>query len=224
VGLLAAAEGGSLFLVEIGEMSAGMQTKLLRVLEDGEVRPLGSERVQHVDVRMIAATHRDLDRMVSQGTFREDLYYRLNVVTVAIPPLRERPSDIPLLVQHLIDKHEAGRHIRVTPRAMGALSRYPWPGNVRQLENEIRRALLLCDGVVDLEQLSIPMAESVPVAVVGLEIKARVDQLETDLVRQALERTAGNQTQAAKLLGISRYGLHKMMKRLGLGAGGEPKR
>jgi transcriptional regulator with PAS, ATPase and Fis domain len=221
VGLLEAADGGTLFLDEIGEMSAGMQTKLLRVLEDGEVRPLGSERVHHVDVRIIAATHRDLDRMVSQGTFREDLYYRLNVVTVAIPSLRERPSDIPLLVQHLLEKHETGRKIRVTPRAMAALCRSPWPGNVRQLENEVRRALLLCDGVADLEHLSLPTGEPLPTAAVGLEIKARVDQLETDLVRQALERTAGNQTQAAKLLGISRYGLHKMMKRLGCDAGGE---
>jgi transcriptional regulator with GAF, ATPase, and Fis domain len=215
VGLLEAADGGTLFLDEIGEMSPGMQTKLLRVLEDGEVRPLGSERAQHVDVRIMAATHRDLERMVSQGGFREDLYYRLNVVTVPIPPLRERPSDVPLLVQHLIDKHAGERKIRVTPRAMGALGRCSWPGNVRQLENEVRRALLLCDGVIDLEHLSIPTHESAPAAAVGLEVRARVDQLEADLVRQALERTGGNQTHAAKLLGISRYGLHKMMKRLG---------
>ncbi|MBW2527751.1 MAG: sigma 54-interacting transcriptional regulator, partial [Deltaproteobacteria bacterium] len=216
VGLFEAADGGSLFLDEIGEMSLAMQTKLLRVLEDGEVRPLGSERSRRVDVRIIAATHRDLERMVSDGGFREDLYYRLNVVAVSIPSLRERRSDVPLLVRHLLTKHGASSSAKVTDRAMQALEQHDWPGNVRQLENEIRRALVLSDGIIDLEHLTVapdPRARSAPEE---LDLRTQVDQLETQLVGAALDRTGGNQTRAAELLGVSRYGLHKMMKRLGI--------
>jgi transcriptional regulator with PAS, ATPase and Fis domain len=216
VGMFEAADGGSLFLDEIGEMSLGMQTKLLRVLEDGVVRPLGSERPRRVNVRIIAATHRDLEEMVAQGGFREDLYYRLNVITVTIPPLRERPSDIPLLVRHLLAKHGAGSNEPVTPAAMQALARHRWPGNVRQLENEIRRALLLSDGEIDLEHLTVVATDDHDEVPVGLDIRSQVNRLETQLVGAALIQTGGNQTRAAELLGISRYGLHKMMKRLGI--------
>jgi DNA-binding NtrC family response regulator len=213
-----------------------MQTRLLRVLEDGQVRPVGSERSRQVNVRVIAATHRDLERMVAEGTFREDLYYRLNVVSVTIPPLRERADDVPLLVRHFLALHRArssggapSRPHEVTPEALAVLSGYDWPGNVRQLENEVRRAVLLCDGPIDVEHLSPAVAAAAPAhdrgirrrtggSSAGLSVRHRVDQLEVDLVRQALERTGGNQTNAAKLLGISRYGLHKMMKRLGLTA------
>jgi serine/threonine-protein kinase PknK len=218
VGLFEAADQATLFLDEIGEMSLGMQTKLLRVLEDNIVRPVGSTRSRKVDVRIIAATHRDLEQMVAEGTFREDLYYRINVITIQIPPLRERASDIPLLVDHLIAKHAPGRRAKVTPAARRRLLAHPWPGNVRQLENEVRRALLLSDHEIDIEHLSVPSLDEKSDVDLGLNIRARSDRLEVELVSDALGRTGGNQTQAAKLLGVSRYGLHKMMKRLGLSA------
>jgi transcriptional regulator with GAF, ATPase, and Fis domain len=218
IGLFAAANGGTLFLDEIGEMSLGMQTKLLRVLEDSMIRPVGATRAERVDVRILAATHRDLEAMVTEGTFREDLYYRLNVITIPIPPLRERRDDIPELVRHLVNKHAPAEAIRVTPTAMAQLSQHPWPGNVRQLENEVRRALLMTEGTIDSEHLSLPepRPETVGTADAGLDIRTRIDLLEKQLVGQALAKTNNNQTQAAKLLGLSRYGLHKMMKRLAL--------
>ena len=216
VGLFEAADGGTLFLDEIGEMSLGMQTKLLRVLEDNTVRPVGSTHPLTVDVRIIAATHRDVEAMVAAGRFREDLYYRLDVVALQIPSLRERPDDIPLLVEHLLHKHAPGRRVRVTRAASARLQQHPWPGNVRQLENEVRRALLLADDVIDVDQLTIPADPSAGDQLAGLDLRAHIDRLEIDLVGQALERTSGNQTRAAKLLGISRFGLHKMLKRLGI--------
>jgi len=216
-GLFEAADHGTLFLDEIGEMSLGMQAKLLRVLEDGLVRPLGTERARKVNVRIIAATHRDLEAMVRARTFREDLFYRLNIIAIRIPPLRERPSDVPLIVEHLLAKY-GKRDVRVTRAAMDRLVAFSWPGNVRQLENEIRRALVLCDGVIDREFLSPDIASTSHAGRtdLGLQVKPRIDALETELVRDALERTHGNQTQAAKLLGLSRFGLQKMMKRLGV--------
>ncbi len=216
VGLFEAAHGGTLFLDEIGEMSLSMQAKLLRILEDGLVRPVGSTDGRKVDVRVLAATHRDLEQMVEQEAFRKDLYYRLQVVEVRIPPLRERQDDVPLLVQHLLAKHGSDRKVEVRSEAMSALSAHDWPGNVRQLENEIRRALLLSGEVITVANLSFQPAEQPPTAELGLNVRARVDRLESELVREALECTGGNQSQAAKLLGLSRYGLHKMMKRLGI--------
>lgn len=215
LGLFDAADRGTLFLDEIGEMGLPMQAKLLRVLEDGLVRPLGTERTRKVDVRIIAATHRDLEGMVRARTFREDLLYRLNIIVVRLPPLRERSSDVPLIVKHLLTKYNRAT-VRVTRAAMDRLASYSWPGNVRQLENEVRRALVLCDDMIDREHLSPEIANltpSVPVEL-GLNVRPRVDALEVQLVREALERTRGNQTQAAKLLGLSRFGLQKMMKRL----------
>ncbi|NUP08007.1 MAG: sigma 54-interacting transcriptional regulator, partial [Polyangiaceae bacterium] len=222
IGLFAAANGGTLFLDEIGEMHLAMQTKLLRILEDGIVRPLGTERSQKVDVRLIAATHRDLEQMVGEKRFREDLFYRLNVVPLRIPPLRERREDISLLVDHFVKTHAPNGPARVTRAALAALEQAPWPGNVRQLENEIRRALVLSDGTIDVEHLSFAEAQakaSQPARDdIGLDVRKRVDQLETELVREAMKKTKGNQTQAAKLLGLSRFGLQKMIKRLGLNA------
>ena len=216
-GLFEIADKGTLFLDEIGEMPLSMQTKLLRVLETGEVRPLGSERGRKVDVRIIAATHRDLRKMVSEGRFREDLYYRLDVITVRIPPLRERIDDIPLLVAHLLAKHGGDERVRVSKEAMACLSAYPWPGNVRQLENEVRRALVLSDGIIQPEHLSHEVREGGKEAKtkeLGLNLKARLDALSTELLREAMTRTKGNQTKAAELLGLSRFGLQKMLKRL----------
>ncbi|OJY28727.1 MAG: hypothetical protein BGO98_07700 [Myxococcales bacterium 68-20] len=217
-GLFDIADGGTLFLDEIGEMPLSMQTKLLRVLQDGEVRPVGGERSRKVDVRIIGATHRDLEAMVAAGTFREDLFYRLNVVSIRVPPLRERREDIPLLVSRFVDKHAADRKVKVTRAAMDRLAAFPWPGNVRQLENEVRRALVLADDRIDAAELSDEVARGGPSAArdAGLGLKARVDALEAQLVRDALQKTSGNQTRAAEVLGVSRFGLQKMMRRLGI--------
>ena len=217
-GLFDVADGGTLFLDEIGEMPLSMQTKLLRVLQNGEVRPVGSERVHTVDVRIIGATHRDLEAMVTAGTFREDLFYRLNVVSIRVPPLRERTADIPLLVAHFTQKHAGGRKLKVTRAALDRLVAFPWPGNVRQLENEIRRAFVLADDRIDVAELSEEVGRGGPNTArnAGLGLKARVDALEAQLVRDALDRSKGNQTRAAEALGISRFGLQKMMRRLGI--------
>jgi serine/threonine-protein kinase PknK len=216
-GLFDVADGGTLFLDEIGEMSVGMQSKLLRVLQEGEVRAVGGERVRKVDVRVIAATHRDLAAMVASGAFREDLFYRLNVIMLRVPPLRERSEDIPLLVAHFVHKHAPKRSVKVSRAAMAKLTAFAWPGNVRQLENEVRRALVLSEGTIDVVELSDDVARGGPPSrTTGLDLRARVDALEAELVLVALTRTRGNQTKAANLLGLSRFGLQKMMKRLGV--------
>jgi transcriptional regulator with GAF, ATPase, and Fis domain/tetratricopeptide (TPR) repeat protein len=214
VGLFDVANGGTLFLDEVGEMSPGMQVKLLRVLQDGEVRPVGGNHAHHVDVRIVCATHRDLPKMVEQGTFREDLFYRLNVVEVRVPPLRERREDIPLLVSHFMAKYAPGRKLDVTSAAVKKLAAFAWPGNVRQLENEIRRAVVLCDRQIDVDALSDEIARTK--GKTGGTLRARIDDLETEALREALRVTQGNQTRAATLLGVSRFGLQKMKKRLGL--------
>ena len=218
-GLFEVAHKGTLFLDEIAEMSLGMQAKLLRALQDGEIRAVGSETVRHVDVRVIGATHRDLAALVREGKFREDLFYRLNVIGVSVPALRQRSGDVPLLVQNFVKMHAAGRRVRVSRSALDALAAYAWPGNVRQLDNEVRRALVLCDDVIDLEHLSPEVRDregSEAARTDGLNLRRRLDVLEADLVRTALRRTQGNQTRAAELLGVSRFGLQKMMKRLAI--------
>ena len=217
-GLFDVADGGTLLLDEIGEMPLAMQTKLLRVLQDGEIRPVGGERSRRVDVRILGATHRDLEAMVAAGTFREDLFYRLNVVTIRVPPLRERSEDIPLLVARFVETYAPGRNVKVTRAAMDRLASYPWPGNVRQLENEVRRALVLADGAIDVAELGEDVARGGPAATrdAGLGLRGKLDALESQLVREALQKTSGNQTRAAKALGISRFGLQKMIRRLRL--------
>jgi transcriptional regulator with PAS, ATPase and Fis domain len=218
-GLFEVAHNGTLLLDEIAEMSLGMQAKLLRALQDGEIRPVGSESVRRVDVRVIGATHRDLEKLVKEGRFREDLFYRLNVISVRVPSLRERRGDVPLLVQHLVRVHAGARRVRLSRAASEALAAYSWPGNVRQLENEVRRALVLADDVIQLEHLSNEIQNptgSEAVRADGLNLRRRLDALEADLVRTALRRTDGNQTRAAELLGVSRFGLQKMMKRLSI--------
>ncbi len=219
-GLFEVADHGTLLLDEIGEMSLGMQAKLLRALQDGEIRPVGGERSRHVDVRVIGATHRDLLAMVAAGKFREDLYYRLNVISVKIPSLRERSGDVPLLVKHFLGLHAGTRKIAITKSAIDMLSAYAWPGNVRQLENEVRRALVLADDSIGPEHLSPQVtARGEARSVDELNLRQRVDALEVELVRIALGRTDGNQTRAAELLGVSRFGLQKMMKRLEISLG-----
>jgi serine/threonine-protein kinase PknK len=218
-GLFAQADGGTLFLDEVGEMSLAMQAKLLRVLETGEVRPVGAPRVQKVNVRIIAATHRDLQAMVRERRFREDLYYRLSVLVISMPPLRERKDDIPLLVQHFLRKHdEKGR--TTTAAALDKLMAHRWPGNVRQLENELRRAVVLSDGTIDVCHLSTELSGAKPRAVPPLEgsldVREHVDAIHRTLIEEAMKRTDGNVTQAASLLGLSRFGLIKIQERLGI--------
>lgn len=150
------ANNGTIFLDEIGDMSPAMQTKLLRVLQDGEVRPVGGDKVMHVKVRVVAASNKDLRELVGKKQFREDLFFRLNVITIYLPPLRDRKEDIPLLVAHFLRKasEDAKRTLKFTDAAMKALQRHRWPGNVRELENEVRRGVALCDDIIDVDDLS----------------------------------------------------------------------
>jgi serine/threonine-protein kinase PknK len=215
-GMFEAADQGTLFLDEVGEMSAALQAKLLRVLQEGEFRPLGSERTRKVDVRVIAATRADLSARVREGSFREDLYYRLAVVTLELPALSARREDIPLLVRHFLAKHQGkGRNVVMTPAAMRTFVERDYPGNVRQLENEVRRALALCEGArIDAPDLLGDGRKSQPMdGPRGLDLHAQLEALSLRLVDDALARASGNVTQAAELLGISRFGLQKMLKR-----------
>jgi transcriptional regulator with GAF, ATPase, and Fis domain/tetratricopeptide (TPR) repeat protein len=222
-GLFEVAHGGTLFLDEVGEMSPAMQAKLLRVLQSGELRRLGGERTLKVDVRLLVASNRDLSRLVEEGRFREDLFYRLNVVRVGLPPLRERRDDIPLLVEHFLVKHAraaGGKPLKLQRAALQKLVGYRWPGNVRELENEILRAAALGGEVITVADLSPQVAAGDPEAAWespdDLGLKKRVERLERTLLREALARADGNQTQAARLLGLSRFGLQKKLRRYGL--------
>jgi transcriptional regulator with GAF, ATPase, and Fis domain len=219
-GLFVVADRGTLFLDEIGEMSLGLQSKLLRVLQDGEVRAVGGTTVRRVDVRILAASNRDLEAMVREGRFREDLYYRLAVLALRLPPLRERADDIPLLVAHLLEKHAAGRKARMAPAAMRLLVAHPWPGNVRQLENTVVRALVLAEGdVIDADCIDFGAAAAAAPApgppAGDLDLRRNVERLESALLERALREAGGNRTRAAALLGLSRYGLLKKLRRTG---------
>jgi DNA-binding NtrC family response regulator len=214
-GLFEIADGGTLFLDEVGEMSPAMQVRLLRVLQEGEFRRVGGEKQLKVDVRVLVASNRDLGRMVEEGRFREDLYYRLNVVRVVLPALRERAADIPLLVEHFLAQRPGAQGI--TRRALDRLMAYAWPGNVRQLENEIARAGSMADGPIDLDDLSPQVQAGTDAAAVDgpepLDLHARVERLERGLLTEALSRSGGNQSEAARLLGLSRFGLQKKLRR-----------
>jgi transcriptional regulator with GAF, ATPase, and Fis domain len=215
-GLFEVAHGGTLFLDEIADTSLAMQAKLLRCLENGEIRRVGSEQVIHVDVRVIAATHKDLERMVRERQFREDLYYRLNVIRLHVPALSERRDDIPLLVRHFLLKYGAKRQVTLGDGVLEELCSQAWPGNVRQLENEVRRALVLADDEIRLEHLSSAIGSPSSAPVPTLNLRQRLDALEAQLVKKALIETHGNQTKASQLLGVSRFGLQKMIRRLGV--------
>ena len=215
-GLFEAAHGGTLFLDEISEMSPGMQTKLLRVLQQGEVRRLGENAERAVDVRVIAASNRNLEEMIERGEFRSDLYYRIHVVPLRLPPLRERLEDLPVLVRHFLAKH-GGEGLQVASATFRRLQDHPWPGNVRELENEIQRWVALAADTVTPSDLSLAIGRAGSGAQpddANLDLRVHVDRLESRLIVEALERTQGNQTQAATLLGLSRYGLQKKLKRL----------
>jgi DNA-binding NtrC family response regulator len=225
-GRLEQAHKGTLFLDEIGTMSPALQAKLLRVLQEREFERVGDSHTIKIDVRVIAATHSDLTRMVADGAFREDLYYRLNVIPVKLPPLRERREDIPLLVQHFLGKlcAELGRAApMVSQDVLRRLMEYPWPGNVRQLENIIERALTFSQGrsqieVADLgpeiDGSSATFDDGPSIPAEGLDFEAHMAGLELALIRQSLERTRGNKRQAAKLLNLKRTTLIEKLKRL----------
>ena len=234
LGRLEQAHKGTLFLDEVGTMSAGLQMKLLRVLQEREFERVGDSNTIKVDVRVIAATNSDLSRMVANGQFREDLFYRLNVIPVQLPPLRERREDIPLLVQHFLEKFQSERGapppgerpepLTVSQEAMRRLMASEWPGNVRQLENAVERAFAFTAGrshidIGDLPadvQRSQDLALSAPVNLPedGLDLDAFIAGIERDLIHRSLERTGGNKGQAAKLLNLKRTTLVEKLKRL----------
>ncbi len=224
-GLFEEADGGTLFLDEIGELPLALQVKLLRALQEGTIRRLGDTRDLKVDVRVVAATVRDLGLEVKEGRFREDLYYRINVLPLRVPPLRERREDVPLLVEHFLAKNHArlGTKVRtVTPRAHKLLLDYPWPGNVRELENAIERSVVLAEGEA-LDDTDLPERLRSPKDAVQatldtgeLSIKKTTRVIEETLIRRALDKTRGNRTAAAKLLEISHRALLYKIKDYGV--------
>ena len=236
-GLFELANGGTLFIDEVGEMAGSVQAKLLRVLEDGTFRRVGSVKEIHVNVRIIAATNKDLAVEVAEKRFRDDLYFRLNVITINVPPLRERRSDIPLLVKHFLERDPRGpRHI--DPKAMEKLIAYDWPGNVRELANVIERAKILCDGEVitvqdlppDIIQRRPAVPSSRPIVVpsgsaggaVGVPPQnsgngaSTLAEIEKAHIVSALERHGWNKAQAARALGISRRRLYRLIEKYGI--------
>jgi DNA-binding NtrC family response regulator len=218
-GLFLAARGGTLFLDEIGEMPLPLQPKLLRVIDDKRVRPLGATEETPIDVRIVVATNTDLDRAIDEGRFRSDLYYRIATVTLAVPPLRERPEDLPLLIKHFLvrESAEAGQPTpSVEPDAMESLMRYRWPGNVRELQNAIQRGIILCrNNRLTVKDLPPRVAGiGIPSTKLFEDVVARrvsLDQVERDYVRSVLESVNGNKTEAAAILKIDRKTLYRKL-------------
>jgi len=223
------ADGGTIFLDEVGETSSRMQAKLLRVLQEKEIQRVGSEAVLQVDVRVVAATNRDLEEDVQAGRFREDLFYRLNVMHLAVPPLRDRQEDIPLLAQHFLEKYARRNRKTVkgfAPLAMDMLLKYDWPGNVRELENAIERAVILLSGEhVTEKQLPLRIVRQHPdhdVTAAGTAVPATdgtrtLEDMEKEAIEATLAATDGNKSETARRLGISRKTLHNKLKAYGVG-------
>jgi transcriptional regulator with PAS, ATPase and Fis domain len=233
-GLFEVADGGTFFLDEVGDMSPALQVKLLRVLQEGTFLPVGGTQPKEVDVRVIAATHKDLGEMVKRGEFREDLFYRINVIRVMLPALRERRDDLPLLVDHFLRKHlrEGQRARGLAPDAMALLGMYAWPGNVRELENEMERLLVL-GGDLELlpaELISSRIRDAVVPGASSLLSTARVtgklheavETLEREMIHQGLLRTGNNKSRLARELGISRSNLILKIAKYGLDKGLPP--
>jgi PAS domain S-box-containing protein len=221
-GRFAMAEGGTVFLDEIGDISPAMQVRLLRVLQERTYEPLGGTQTRHADVRIIAATHRDLAALIRKGAFREDLFYRLNVVKLDLPPLRKRKEDIPLLVEHFVTRfnRRQGKAVpRVAPDVMALLMAHDYPGNVRELENLIERAFVLC-GTGQIERAHLPTEltgqSTVAFTPTGETIAAQTHAAETQAIRAALERCGGNRLAAARELGLHKSTLFRKMKALGM--------
>ncbi len=219
------ADGGSLFLDEVSEMSLSMQVKLLRVLQEREFARVGGEDIIKVDVRVIAATNKDLMQEIESGRFREDLYYRLNVVTLNVPPLRERNEDIPLLAGHFLTTFAEKNHKRIrgfSPQAMDQLLRYAWPGNVRELMNTVERAVVLSrDEYIDEEDLPFHIKDGLADAIADSPLSApeaghALEEVEKGTILKTLEFTGGNKSEAARRLGITRKTLHKKLKKYGV--------
>lgn len=229
IGRIAAAEGGTLFLDEVGELPLALQVKLLRVLQSYEYSPVGDTRTHKADVRIVAATNINLEEAVASGLFREDLYYRLNVIHVHLPPLRDRPEDVEALAEHFLATaaRRAGKEGRtISPLAMDMLRAWSWPGNVRELENTIERAVILCAGDC-IEPRDLPARvcglgterrAGPSLQDGGTDLRAAVEAFENNLIRQALEKTNWNKNQAARLLGLNRTTLVEMLKRKRLGS------
>jgi transcriptional regulator with PAS, ATPase and Fis domain len=242
-GRLEQAHKGTLFMDEVGTMSAGMQMKLLRVLQEREFERIGDSHTIKVDVRVVAATNSDLQKMVADGAFREDLFYRLNIIPIHLPPLRERKEDVPLLVQHFLKKFSApepgpagpkpahargadadARSLSISQQAMRCLMAYSWPGNVRQLENAIERAVALSGGRLQIETADLtPDIQQASHAAVtpevnlpegGIDFERYINRIEHDLISRALEKTGGNKGQASRLLNLKRTTLVEKLKRL----------
>jgi Nif-specific regulatory protein len=223
-GLFEIADGGTLFLDEIGEMSLGLQAKLLRVLQEGEIRPVGATTSRAVDVRILCATNRSLEKEVEKGTFRQDLFYRLRVFPLRLPALRERREDVPLLVEHFLRKYTAEMNkpvAGVTPEALDQLSAYGWPGNIRELENEVQRLVIQCDpeGFITPDLLA-PAVRKVEgllgrIAPKKGTLKDMMEEVERWLLHEALRDHQGNKTKTAETLGITREGLHKKLAKYG---------
>jgi two-component system response regulator HydG len=219
-GLFVAARGGTLFLDEIGEMPLALQAKLLRVLEDKKVRPVGATEETSIDVRIVAATNADLEPLMEQGRFRSDLYYRLATLTIAVPPLRERPEDIPLLIKHFVARAaaEAGKPVpEIELGAMNCMMRYRWPGNVRELHNAVQSAVILCrDGRLTIKDLPPRVAgtRTVPSRTIEELVDRRLslDRLEREYVRAVLNSVAGNKREAATILQIDRKTLYRKLE------------
>jgi transcriptional regulator with GAF, ATPase, and Fis domain len=225
IGFFEQADGGTLFIDEIGDMPLSSQSKILRALQERRIRRVGGTREISVDVRVIAATNKDLQQEMASGHFREDLYYRVGVLELRLPPLRERTSDVPLLVTHFIDKYQPflGKKVSgFTPEALKLLMAYSWPGNVRELENEVERSLTLARegeeiGVDDLStKVRIPGIGQPIASEDGPNLRQAVDRLERQMIIEALDRYDGNKSRVARELGLSRLGLQKKMDRLGL--------
>ena len=222
-GLFQAADGGTLFLDEVAELPQHMQVKLLRAIQEKRVRPVGAEQEVAVDCRILSATHKDLAQLVDAGEFRQDLYYRINVIELKVPALRERAEDIAVLVAHFLERkrHDFGiDRLSVSAEVQGALRAYPFPGNVRELENVLERALTLCEGheicTADL-QLPDTVMEAPQSGREGVELQSYLDVIERQQILDALEQTRWNRTQAAKLLGISFRALRYRLDKLGIG-------
>ena len=219
------AHKGTLFLDEVGTMSTALQMKLLRALQEREFERVGDNETRKVDVRVIAATNSNLVGMVADGSFREDLFYRLNVIPIQLPPLRERRDDIPVLARHFLDKFSPTTQMQISQGAMRVLMAFAWPGNVRQLENAIERAVTLSSGRTEIDLADLPPEiQAVPEATTapfvefpddGLDMPAYLTSIEKDLIKRSLQRTGGNRNKAAELLRIKRTTLVEKLKRLG---------
>jgi transcriptional regulator with PAS, ATPase and Fis domain len=215
MGVFEAAHGGTVFLDEIGDIDVGFQLKLLRFLQEREIRPLGSSRAKKVDVRVIAATNRDMQKMVDDGKFREDLWYRLNVVRLTLPPLCERPTDIPLLVHYFLQRYNERYKLdtRLADSGVKAMQEYSWPGNIRQLQHMVERLTILAPGArID--------ADAVRQAIEQMDSRESASETladtEAEQVRRVLAATNGNKSRAAKVLGIERKTLYRKLERMGL--------